>query len=585
LNPAQLSLALGRVQQLFASGQAGQAEQLARQLLASYPSSPAVLNVLALVLKGRGALEEAEDVMRRALALAPRDAALHNNLGNILRQRGDLAGSEKSYRRAIALAHDYAEAFFNLGVVLAELGRKEEALAAHRRAVAIRPAHAGALTQIGVLLGDTGQNEDALAAFDAALRAEPNGAAAHYGRGIALTALDRPDEAVEALTCAAKANPLSHETQFALGNALVGAGRDAEALPAYRRAAELAPHFLPAHRAHAMLAASMGKPDSAGETFIAARAKLGDDPELLLAEAALRLRLDDAVAAEDLARRAGSRPDAGILLAQSLTAQRRFEDSIAILEGTTGYEPLVVCRELAIALLRSGQPARAVEVLEAGRRLAPTDQLILAHLSLAYREAGQGAYADLVDLDQYVRIYDVPVEGLAPVLERLHTSKAAPLDQTLRGGTQTAGALFANKAPEIAALREAIRDRVADYIQSLPDDPGHPVASRKAKDFAFVGSWSCLLKSSGYHTNHVHQQGWISSACYIALPEAVRHGDQGWLKFGESNLALGPRDVPARSEQPTVGKLVLFPSYYWHGTVPFTDTAARLTVAFDVAPR
>jgi len=29
---------------------------------------------------------------------------------------------------------------------------------------------------------------------------------------------------------------------------------------------------------------------------------------------------------------------------------------------------------------------------------------------------------------------------------------------------------------------------------------------------------------------------------------------------------------------------VLFPSYTWHGTVPFHDKAARTTIAFDVVP-
>jgi hypothetical protein len=30
--------------------------------------------------------------------------------------------------------------------------------------------------------------------------------------------------------------------------------------------------------------------------------------------------------------------------------------------------------------------------------------------------------------------------------------------------------------------------------------------------------------------------------------------------------------------------LVLFPSFFWHGTVPFTRGERRLTAAFDVVP-
>jgi hypothetical protein len=35
---------------------------------------------------------------------------------------------------------------------------------------------------------------------------------------------------------------------------------------------------------------------------------------------------------------------------------------------------------------------------------------------------------------------------------------------------------------------------------------------------------------------------------------------------------------------PQPGRLVLFPSMLWHGTVPFSARAERLTIAFDVVP-
>ncbi len=72
----------------------------------------------------------------------------------------------------------------------------------------------------------------------------------------------------------------------------------------------------------------------------------------------------------------------------------------------------------------------------------------------------------------------------------------------------------------------------------------------------------------------------------MSVPEVVSEGSgrQGWLSFGESNLDLGERDRPSRLVQPAAGKLVLFPSYFWHGTVPFTSDDTRLTIAFDVVP-
>jgi uncharacterized protein (TIGR02466 family) len=254
-------------------------------------------------------------------------------------------------------------------------------------------------------------------------------------------------------------------------------------------------------------------------------------------------------------------------------------------------------RDFGEALLRGGQTVEARRVLAEALALSPFDQITLAYLTLAYRELGDSQYEALVDHDRFVREYDItPPSGFSSVddfnrvlgeeLERLHTRRAPPVDQTLRNGTQTVGTLFNQRSRAIEALRERIGEAVADYIRGLPSAPDHPLLARKADDFSFSGSWSCKLNSAGYHTNHVHDEGWISSAYYVSLPEAVAAGEggQGALKFAESRFALGERDRAARIVQPAVGKLVLFPSYYWHGTVPFQSDAMRLTVAFDVIP-
>ena len=62
-------------------------------------------------------------------------------------------------------------------------------------------------------------------------------------------------------------------------------------------------------------------------------------------------------------------------------------------------------------------------------------------------------------------------------------------------------------------------------------------------------------------------------------------GRQGWIKFGEPGLDVSLDDPIRRMVQPVPGRLVLFPSYMWHGTVPFRDDAKRTTIAFDVIPQ
>lgn len=80
----------------------------------------------------------------------------------------------------------------------------------------------------------------------------------------------------------------------------------------------------------------------------------------------------------------------------------------------------------------------------------------------------------------------------------------------------------------------------------------------------------------------------MSSAFYVSLPPSVgRPGDNrqaGWIQFGQPQEELNI-DLPARRMiQPKEGWLALFPSYMWHGTVPFDDEAPRMTIAFDMQP-
>ena len=83
----------------------------------------------------------------------------------------------------------------------------------------------------------------------------------------------------------------------------------------------------------------------------------------------------------------------------------------------------------------------------------------------------------------------------------------------------------------------------------------------------------------------MHPLGWISSALYVALPHRapVEAEDAGWLTLGEPDRKLGVDLPPWRKVEPEPARLVLFPSWMWHGTVPFPE-GERLTVAFDVAP-
>ncbi|HEY4125995.1 MAG TPA: putative 2OG-Fe(II) oxygenase, partial [Rhizomicrobium sp.] len=175
---------------------------------------------------------------------------------------------------------------------------------------------------------------------------------------------------------------------------------------------------------------------------------------------------------------------------------------------------------------------------------------------------------------------------LETYLRTLHLDTREHLNQTSRLGTKTSGTLFGAGHDLVERLKLRIDDAVAAYIARMKDDPDHPLFGRKGNGFNYWGSWSTILGDRGFHTNHVHPRGWVSSAYYVAVPDAVRDEEarQGWLKFGEPYFDAGFSSPIRKAIQPTPGRLVLFPSYMWHGTIPFHSTASRTTIAFDALP-
>ena len=87
--------------------------------------------------------------------------------------------------------------------------------------------------------------------------------------------------------------------------------------------------------------------------------------------------------------------------------------------------------------------------------------------------------------------------------------------------------------------------------------------------------------------NHLHPEGWISSCYYVTVPRETDDPEtrNGWIKFGEPSFDLPLKNPVRRAVQPIPGRLVLFPSYMWHGTIPLRAPSPRTTIAFDAVPQ
>jgi hypothetical protein len=256
-------------------------------------------------------------------------------------------------------------------------------------------------------------------------------------------------------------------------------------------------------------------------------------------------------------------------------------------------------RDLLIQVaIKAGDGLLAAQQAEIMTKRTPLDQSGWAYLATAWRMLGDEREHWLCDYERLIGEQFVnPVnafsatEGftaqVAETLNALHTTLAAPGDQSLRGGTQTPGSLFDRQDATIQALKRGVTEAVESYIDTLPKDRDHPFLQRISNRFRFAGSWSVKLKSQGHHVPHFHGQGWISSAYYARLPDSLgadEDNTDGWIGFGQPPDIYGLSHPPRKLIKPQEGLLVLFPSYMWHGTLPFVGDQYRLTAAFDVTP-
>jgi Flp pilus assembly protein TadD len=209
------------------------------------------------------------------------------------------------------------------------------------------------------------------------------------------------------------------------------------------------------------------------------------------------------------------------------------------------------------------------------------------YLSTIWRLKGDPRAQWLDGGTPYIRHFDLPVTAdilaaLAECLRSLHLTTHHPPEQSLRGGTQTQGHLFLRLEPEIQSIKAAILDAVREYVAGLPPFVnGHPLLGTLRESLLYQGAWSVRLSGQGFHVVHTHPHGWISSAFYVALPDTMGDAQAGWLQLGAPPPDLRLNLAPYAMIAPKAGRLALFPSTMWHGTLPFDD-GERLTIAFDM---
>lgn len=507
-------------------------------------------------------------------------------------------------------ANRYADAHHLVALALANLSRNEESEQAFKLAAGLAPQNAHIHSNLGNLLRSAGRLQEAADAYDKSVSADPDFGSAWFRLGMMRRFLGKP---AQALACFDKADQLGikgPELLDARGSTLIDLGEVEQAFRHINTLTETFPQYPSGHVILANLLWQYGKTLQPGQDPVSAFRQAADaqssNSQLQLAYIGFLMEIRQAEEALQRIRQLRQQAEAPVLLALEADALDRLgelEQANTLYEKSYqlfGQDDPAFLNSYARHLLKSSHWDRAASIAERVTSLNPLDQEGWANLGTAWRLLKDPREHWLMDYDRLITSIAVEpptgfqtmtafLDELRPALNARHKSSREPAQQSLRGGSQTDGQLFGRDDPIIDKAEAALLSAANRHIKNLPDDREHPFLCRKGRQAKMLGSWSVKLRSSGNHINHIHSKGWMSSAFYVSLPQSVKNRENqnslaGWICFGQPSEELGLGLPPRRSIQPKEGYLALFPSYMWHGTVPFIDDEARMSIAFDMLP-
>jgi tetratricopeptide (TPR) repeat protein len=420
-------------------------------------------------------------------------------------------------------------------------GRKREALDACRRLLRLDPARADVLALAGKLALELGEVAAAAEHYAAAAACRPDFVEAQYNLGNALMRLGRRQEAVAAYRGATRLRPDLLPAHANLGNALYALGRYDEAAASYREAVRLAPLAAETHRNLGLALHESGDLDGA---IVCHRRAVALKPDWVLA-----------------------------------------------------------LQSLANALMERGEWRDAVAACDAWLGLRPANVEALGLKAIALHELGDHAGArHLVDLERFVQVLHVaePPGGFADMAAfNAALARHALEHPTLRvpeasdpryhcASLRITEEFLAEPKGPAAAFERMIETAVDGYLRHLAQrDPAHPFLVDPPRRWQLT-SWAAVLDGEGNLNPHVHYAGYVSGVYYPRIPAPIGapgEGRAGWFEFGGGPDRFPCQAAPeTRSIEPREGMMLLFPSYFYHRTVPFSASEPRISIAFDAVP-
>jgi hypothetical protein len=255
-------------------------------------------------------------------------------------------------------------------------------------------------------------------------------------------------------------------------------------------------------------------------------------------------------------------------------------------------------RSLGEAARKNGRSETMIQPCESALRIDPAHTQARYELAVAFALTGNREQArQLISVDHFVTVSQLmgPPEyasnetfqaALVAEITANKTLRRDPAGVAMKGGLQTKGGLPHTGEHAVSEALKLIRSAVDAVEADLPERFEHPFVQRRPRR-ANLNAWAVISTGDGRQEPHIHAAGWMSGVYYVSAPrESTNDPRSGCLVLGAFETDVQSADPPwgIRHIAPVFGRLVLFPSYLPHATVPTRSSEERICISFDVVP-
>jgi len=514
-----------------------------------------------MMMYQQGNVEAAAEMSKELIKEYPKEFLLHNILGVSQEAKGDLNGAVSSYQKAININPDIPELQFNLGAMLYALNDNKGAIHHYQKAIELKPTFTEAFFNLGITYQSQSDYDLAIKSYEQAVNSQPGFYEAIGNIG---TIKQLQGKLEEAITLFMKSLTIFEDGRgnYNLAGAYRNLGNLTLSIKHYRRAVEI----------------------GSGEAEF--YSDLGDAlwHDGNIEEANLFLR--KAVEVDS------SNPKSNYQLGIFLYDNKAFTEAIQYFESAKigdWEERILYC---FYKLEKYDQFKLKLDSLVVQKNSSPFLATLSAHYAQNFKIKDPYNFCpsplNFICHEQVPELMENNQQLIKELINDINTADIGQRKQSrLTSGIQSSGNLFKRQEPTFKKIQDALLSSIKRYFLRYQNEDNEFIRSFP-KEIKFSSAWYVKMQSGGHLSSHIHEDGWISGAVYLAIPkDSGPSGQEGAIELssdGDEYPRLHDK-FEKKVILPNVGDVIFFPSSVFHRTIPFNSNEERICIAFDIKPK